>query len=73
MDKRDRAQLFRTRLSQAMETAGSNQSALSRAVGVDRSTISQLLAPGTRLPNAHVVAECAAAVGVSGDWLLGLS
>jgi len=73
MDKRDRAQLFRTRLSQAMETAGSNQSALSRAVGVDRSTISQLLAPGTRLPNAHVVAECAAALGVSGDWLLGLS
>jgi transcriptional regulator with XRE-family HTH domain len=73
MDKRDRAGLFRTRLGEAMETAGSNQSALARAVGVDRSTVSQLLAPGTRLPNAQVVAECADALGVSADWLLGLS
>jgi len=73
LDKRDRAHLFRTRLAKGMETSGTNQSALARAVGVDRSTISQLLAPGTRLPNAQVVAECAAALGVSGDWLLGLS
>lgn len=73
MDKRDRATLFRTRLAEAMESVGTNQSALARKVGVDRSTISQLLAPGTRLPNAQVVAECASALGVSGDWLLGLS
>lgn len=73
MDKRDRARLFRSRLAEAMATSGTNQSALARAVGVDRSTISQLLAGGTRLPNAQVVAECAAALGVSGDWLLGLS
>lgn len=50
------------------------RSALARAVGVDRSTISQLLAEETaRLPNAQVVAECAATLGVSADWLLGLS
>lgn len=50
------------------------QSGLARAVGVDRSTISQLLGDqGARLPNAQVVAECAAALGVSADWLLGLS
>ena len=57
-----------------MEDRQETQSGLARAVGVDRSTISQLLADtGTRLPNAQVVAECAAALGVSADWLLGLS
>lgn len=74
MDKRDRALLFRTRLAQALTERGETQSGLARAVGVDRSTVSQLLTRDTaRLPNAQVVAECAAALGVSGDWLLGLS
>ena len=51
-----------------------SQAALARAIGVDRSTISQLLAPnGTRLPNAQAVAEAALALSVSADWLLGLS
>lgn len=73
-DKRARAELFRERLARAMAEAGSNQSALARRVGVDRSTISQLLAEGqTRLPNAQAVGECALALGVSADWLLGLS
>lgn len=73
-DKRDRAALFRDRLALGMAEAGRSQAALARAVGVDRSTISQLLAPGTtRLPNAQVVAECAAALDVSADWLLGLT
>ncbi len=74
MDKRDRVRLFRTRLSTAMQRAALSQSALARATKVDRSTISQLLSGDTpRLPNAQVVAECASALGVSGDWLLGLS
>jgi transcriptional regulator with XRE-family HTH domain len=73
-DKRLRADLFRARLSQAMQNRGTNQSALARAVGVDRSTISQLLkGTGARLPNAQVVGECARALGVSADWLLGLT
>jgi len=73
-DKRGRAQLFRTRLQGAMTTQGSTQSGLARAIGVDRSTISQLLTgDGARLPNAQVVAGCAAALGVSADWLLGLT
>ena len=73
-DKRYRADLFRTRLADAMRDRAVNQSALSRRVGVDRSTISQLLkAQGARLPNAQVVGECAAALGVSADWLLGLT
>ncbi len=73
-DKRERAGLFRERLNAAFVALGTNQSALARTVGVDRSTISQLLAGRTtRLPNAQVVAECARALGVSADWLLGLS
>lgn len=74
IDKRDRATQFRNRLAQAMAERGMTQSGLARAVGVDRSTISQLLGDdGARLPNAQVVAECAAALGVSADWLLGLT
>ncbi|MEL7151212.1 MAG: helix-turn-helix transcriptional regulator [Pseudomonadota bacterium] len=74
MDKRNRALLFRDRLSQAMSAREESQAGLARTVGVDRSTISQLLnRETTRLPNAQVVAECADALGVSGDWLLGLS
>ncbi|MCB1363123.1 MAG: helix-turn-helix transcriptional regulator [Rhodobacteraceae bacterium] len=74
IDKRHRAAQFRSRLARAMTDAGSNQSALARAVGVDRSTISQLLGgEGARLPNAHVVGACASALGVSADWLLSLS
>lgn len=74
IDKRNRADLFRQRLGQAMAEHGVSQSALARQVGVDRSTVSQLLGAGTaRLPNAQVAAECAAALSVSTDWLLGLA
>lgn len=74
LDKRDRASLFRKRLSEAMSLAGQTQSGLARKIGVDRSTISQVLnGHGPRLPNAQVAAECAGALGVSADWLLGLS
>ncbi len=74
IDKRDRARLFRERLQQAMALADVTQSGLSRATGFDRSTLSQLLKDtGARLPNAQFVAETASALGVSADWLLGLS
>ena len=73
MDKRNRSILFRDRLAQAMAASGHSQSGLARAVGVDRSTLSALLTPGTRLPNTHLVAEVATALAVSTDWLLGLT
>lgn len=74
MDKRDRAALFRTRLTQAMETRELTRSALSRRTGVDRSTVGQLLSPDTtRLPNAGLAADIAHALGTSSDWLLGLT
>ena len=73
-DKRNRAAFFRDRLAIAMASAAMSQAKLARHVGVDRSTISQLLAEGSsRLPNAQVVAECAQALRVSADWLLGLT
>lgn len=72
-DKRQRASLFRTRLAQAMAERGMTQAALARATGADRSTVSALLADGTRLPNAQLAADCATALGVSCDWLLGLA
>lgn len=73
-DKRDRAETFRERLLRAMDTAELNRSSLARATDVNRSTISQILdADNARLPNAHLAAECARALGVSSDWLLGLT
>tara|TARA_R110002049_G_scaffold140930_7_gene302362 strand:+ start:13568 stop:14428 length:861 start_codon:yes stop_codon:yes gene_type:complete len=72
--KIERARLFRTRLVSAMANAGSTQSGLARSIGADRSTLSQALTDdAARLPSAHVVGACAAALGVSSDWLLGLS
>lgn len=74
MDKRDRAALFRGRLAEAMARGGVNRSALARRGGVDRSTIAQLLSDeGARLPGGHLVAALAAGLGVSSDWLLGLT
>lgn len=77
MDKIDkclRAEQFRSRLHRAMTDSSATQSGLARQIGVDRSTISQLLSgDGARLPNAHVVGACASALGVSADWLLSLS
>ncbi len=73
IDKRDRSTLFRTRLAEAMAERDLTQSALARMTGVDRSTISALLGEGTRLPNAQLAADCAQALGISADWLLGLS
>ena len=73
IDKRERADLFRQRLTQVMGERGMTQSALARATGADRSTISVLVSSGNRLPNAQLAADCASALGTSADWLLGLT
>lgn len=74
IDKRARASLFRSRLATAMADQNMTQSGLARLIRADRSTISQALSDmGTRLPGAHVVGACAQALGVSADWLMGLS
>ena len=72
-ERRDTVSAFRSRLELAMERIGINQSGLARAIGVDRSTLSQLLSrSGDRLPRADTVASMATALQVSTDWLLGL-
>ncbi|MEO1794067.1 MAG: helix-turn-helix domain-containing protein [Pseudomonadota bacterium] len=74
MQKRDRAALFRQRVELRLQSTGTSRSALARACNVDRSTIAQILGDGeARLPNAHLAAACAEALGVSADWLLGLT
>lgn len=74
MDKRDRAAIFRQRLENAMQINGMSRSRLAREVGADRSTIGQLLAgDAPRLPNSQLAADAAVALGVSTDWLLGLT
>jgi len=74
MDKRDRAELFRERLSDALQSRAMNRSDLARGAGLDRSTVSQLLSEDApRLPNGQALAAIAAALSVSSDWLLGLS
>ncbi|MBE3638700.1 helix-turn-helix domain-containing protein [Mangrovicoccus algicola] len=73
-DKRERAAQFRARLAGTMQRKALSRSDLARLTGVDRSTIGQILAEGAaRMPNAALAADCAQALGVSADWLLGLS
>ncbi len=74
LTKQARASQFRSRLSLAMSQSNTTQSALARAINADRSTLSQALKDdGTRLPSAHMIGACASVLGVSSDWLLGLS
>jgi transcriptional regulator with XRE-family HTH domain len=74
MKKHEIVAIFRKRLLESMQERGVNQSSLSRETGVDRSTLSQLLAEeNLRMPRADTVASLARALQVSTDWLLGLS
>ncbi len=73
-ERQDTARLFRQRLAEAMQHAKLSQAQLAQRVGIDRSTLSQLLsAENDRLPRADTVAAIGAALQVSLDWLLGLS
>jgi len=74
VDKRDTARTFRDRLEHAIERAAISRSELARRIGVDRSTLSQILATdAVRMPRADTAAALAVALQVSLDWLLGLS
>lgn len=68
------AQGFRDRLERVIAQTGLNQAGFSRHVGIDRSTLSQLLsADNDRLPRAETLAAIAKGCRISIDWLLGLS
>lgn len=68
------AQSFRDRLERVIAQTGLNQAGFARHVGIDRSTLSQLLsAENDRLPRAETLAAIAKGCRISIDWLLGLS
>jgi transcriptional regulator with XRE-family HTH domain len=72
-DKRDVAEIFRGRMALLIAQKGFNLSQFSQEIGIDRSALSQFLAPGsTRLPRAETLCSIARAFGVSLDWLMGL-
>ena len=69
-----RIEAFRKRLVEAMAQASINRARLAQAIGVDRSTLSQLLsADNQRLPRVETLVAIAAKLQISVDWLLGLS
>ncbi|HET8727402.1 MAG TPA: helix-turn-helix transcriptional regulator [Alphaproteobacteria bacterium] len=74
MDRRDFLAQFRERLERVIGDSGLSRSAFAEAVGMDRSTLSQLLSPSNdRLPRVETLAAIATTRQVSVDWLLGLS
>jgi transcriptional regulator with XRE-family HTH domain len=67
-------ELFRERLEEVIRNSGLRRSAFARRIGIDRSTLTQLLSPvNDRLPRAETIAAIAADQQVSVDWLLGLT
>jgi transcriptional regulator with XRE-family HTH domain len=74
MNRSETVETFRQRLNEVIERAGLNRSAFAAELGLDRSTLSQLLSPGNeRLPRAETIIAIARLAQVSVDWLLGLS
>ncbi|EAR08135.1 hypothetical protein MED297_00565 [Reinekea sp. MED297] len=71
-DKRDIADVFRARMALLISQHGFNLSQFAKAVGIDRSALSQFLMPdAVRLPRAETLFNIAQYCGVSVDWLLG--
>ena len=65
---------FKQRLAELIDKSGLSRTAVAARIGVDRSTLTQVLAEqNVRLPRAETVAAIAAEFHVSSDWLLGLS
>ena len=73
-DRRDVLPRFRQRLRLALARSELSQTQFARAAGIDRSTLSQLLADEVdRLPRVESIAAIARIGNTSLDWLLGLS
>src|SRR5687768_11901894 len=74
MERQETVTRFRERLSELVTRSGLSQSAYAEKVGLDRSTLSQLLSPSNdRLPRADNIVAIARADQISIDWLLGLT
>jgi len=74
MDRRDTVRIFRQRLADVIARTGGSRAAFAQRLGIDRSTLAQVLSPANdRLPRVETLAAIAADQQVSIDWLLGLS
>jgi transcriptional regulator with XRE-family HTH domain len=74
LDRREILPRFQERLRQVIARSELSQTEFALAAGIDRSTLSQLLAPGAdRLPRVESIAAIARIGNTSLDWLLGLS
>jgi len=74
LDRREILPRFQQRLRQVLGRSELSQTDFARAVGIDRSTLSQLLTQGAdRLPRVESVAAIARLGNTSLDWLLGLT
>ena len=74
MDRRIIAPQFRDRLHMVITRLDLPQARFSQAIGIDRSTLAQLLSPDhDRLPRAETLIAIAQLANVTVDWLLGLS
>lgn len=74
MHYEQRVELFRERIAEVIASSGLNHSQFAISIGVDRSTLSQLLSTQSlRLPRADTIAAIAERYHVSIDWLLGLT
>lgn len=73
-DRQHAVTTFRSRLLELIDREAVSRSGFAALVGMDRSTLSQLLSPDNeRLPRAETVIAIAAGLEVSCDWLLGLT
>jgi transcriptional regulator with XRE-family HTH domain len=74
MDRRDTVRIFRQRLADVIARSGGSRAAFAQRIGIDRSTLAQVLSTANdRLPRVETLAAIAADQQVSIDWLLGLS
>lgn len=74
MDREETVTVFRGRLKEVIARSGESRAAFARRLGLDRSTLAQLLDESqVRLPRAETIVAIAKAGQVSVDWLLGLS
>ena len=74
MHKHETVETFRHRLLELVSRTGLSRARFAARAGLDRSTLTQLLAEDNlRLPRAETIARIAARHRSSIDWLLGLS
>lgn len=72
--RQETVETFRRRLNRVIEESGLSRSAFAKRMGLDRSTLFQLLTEGNnRLPRMETVVAIARNAQLSVDWLLGLS